>query len=69
MRKYLIILAVLATPHMVIQAYQTRGCFALGSEWLLVLPVILSIALANQIKSLYVECFKAEIENESADNN
>lgn len=54
----LIILAVLATPCMVIQAYQVRGYFAVGGEWFFALVPLLAIVLAKQFKLFWKECFK-----------
>lgn len=56
----LIILSLLATPCLVVQAYQTRGYFAIGGEWLLILVSLLLIAVSRQFVSLYKECFKVE---------
>jgi len=54
----LIILAILATPHFVVQAMQGRGYFAVGGEWLVVVATILLVVLWGQMKLLYRECFK-----------
>jgi len=54
----LIILAILATPHFVVQAYQARGYFAVGGEWLMLPLILLVVVLWGQIKLLYRECFK-----------
>ena len=55
MRKYIIILAVLATPDIVIQAYEKRGYLAFGGEWLIVPLVIVAVCLLEQIKVLWKE--------------
>ncbi len=54
----LIILSILATPHLVIEAYQVRGYFAVGGEWLVGPLVILLILLGGQVKLLWKECGK-----------
>ena len=54
----LIILAILATPHFVVQAMQGRGYFAVGGEWLMLPLILLVVVLWGQIKLLYRECFK-----------
>ncbi|MDF2530868.1 MAG: hypothetical protein K0Q65_449 [Clostridia bacterium] len=52
----LIILSVLLTPHLVVQAYEKRGYVAFGGEWLIV-PLVIAVAyLVEQVKALWREC-------------
>ena len=45
MKKAIIMLAVLATPQMIINAYQTRGYYAVGGEWFII-PFVLLLVYA-----------------------
>ena len=60
MKKPLIILtAFFIMPPMIVNAYQQRGYFAIGGEWL-VIPLIALIVygLAPSIKQLWQACFE-----------
>lgn len=54
----LVNLSILAVPHFVMQAYQNRGYFAIGGEWLIVLIPLLVITLIGQVRLLWKECDK-----------
>ncbi|QEH69755.1 hypothetical protein EKH84_15675 [Cellulosilyticum sp. WCF-2] len=41
-RNWLIILAIMLTPQMVVEATVDRGYFAIGGEWLLIPLILLS---------------------------
>lgn len=60
MRKIVIILAILFTPHFVVQAHQTRDYFAIGGEWLIVLLVLLVIyGLVPAVVGLVRQCLES----------
>ena len=63
-------LAVLAMPHLVVQAQQERGYFAIGGEWLL-LPLVLLVLYGLQptVITLVDECLKSEKEKAYSDGN
>ena len=59
MKKLLIILAILATPHIVVQAYQGRNYFAIGGEWFVApLVMVLVGALLPSVIEFARECLK-----------
>ena len=59
----LIVLAILSTPHLVVQAYQTRGYYAIGGEWLIVpLAALIVYGFIPSTIKLSRACSKEEIE-------
>lgn len=62
MKKILIMItAFFIMPPMVVTAYQQRGCFVIGGEWLIVPLVALVVyGLAPTITELYKACFEEE---------
>jgi hypothetical protein len=64
MKKLLIMITTFfVTPPIIVSAYQQRGYFAVGGEWLV--PVLVSLVvygLAPNIKQLWQACFE-ESEN------
>ena len=61
MKNVLIILAVLATPHFVSNAFQERGYYAIGGEWLLVpLAFLVGYALIPTINEFLKEVERFE---------
>lgn len=60
MKKILIMItAFFIMPPMIVNAYQARGYFAIGGEWL-VIPLIALVVygLVPSIKQLYQECIR-----------
>lgn len=61
MKKCIIILSILATPDFIVEAYEKRGYFAIGGEWLIVSLVLLLVyGLIPTITTLGKGCFKNE---------
>lgn len=57
----IIIISFFIMPPMIISAYQQRGYFAIGGEWLIVPLVALVVyGLAPTITELYKACFEEE---------